>query len=764
MEMLLTIVLNLLLFGPTFETPINTEAALDKGIIFHKEGKILISEKFINLEFLVPFPRYNFTIRQQVETLLNELSKKWITQSEFCNLTHSTTYRNQTAAFNVDWLYTKILNETIEAEIEVLKLCNETEKLLTRVEEDPHTRQKRAAPLAIAAAVAGIGLFGPGIAMSSGGCGGITGIFGSCQRTSQNAENIDRLANSFNSLNDYVMEIGAQTDEKFFLVADELAKVYKVQNEMQENQNRNWKLVEEQFAIIDHNLNALATCMEIQLSQQQLNFNFDTAASLLLTLYVDIKSYRAALYSFRINVINAIPTLLDKRLPISLVPRKSLIKILDSVHDSQKNAPDRLALAIPMTDILSYYDAKLVQEISTVEDGLLLTLAIPLASSQTLFEVYRAIVIPMPQKDSVDALRYVIEGEYLAISEGQMETTVLTKAQYDNCLGSPRYRICHETMETHLGFSSCLATLKFHHTISALKVCDTEKVVLPNPERAQNLGYGIWLLTSASSDYTLSEIGMDENGRHINVPHKGYNICLITLKCGHTMFSDNIKIRADLQSCQYLPATRINVKLTDPLAHLIDSVPNIHELPKYDSPTEANLDLLKKVKTEFIYSNRKLSTESLDAIAKPITTEMKTFKPALIDELESYVPIKLSFSLTIIVFIGNLALHIFFMFLYHKVAFVRRMVPNFMKLNGTNVPLNPVVSVPKHLKADVVTTLAKQLKQPPTVISPGELGTLKRQRRNSMPATSTISLNTIDRFNTDDELDHQAQSREESML
>ena len=157
-------------------------------------------------------------------------------------------------------------------------------------------------PLAITAAVAGIGLFVPGIAMSSGGCGGITGIFGSCQRTSQNAENIDRLANSFDSLNDYVMEIGAQTDEKFFLVADELAKVYKVQNDLQENQNRNWKLVEEHFAIVDHNLNAVATCMEIQATQQQLNFNFDTAASLLLTLYTDNKSYRAALYSFRINV------------------------------------------------------------------------------------------------------------------------------------------------------------------------------------------------------------------------------------------------------------------------------------------------------------------------------------------------------------------------------------------------------------------------------------------------------------------------------
>ena len=235
----------------------------------------------------------------------------------------------------------------------------------------------------------------------------------------------------------------------------------------------------------------------------------------------------------------------------------------------------------------------------------------------------------------------------------------------------------------------------FHHSIAALNDCDTEKIVLPNRKRAQNLGYGIWLLTSASSDFILCEIGTDETGRQLNIPHKSCNICLITLKCGHAMFSDPIKIRVDLQSCQYLPAKIINVNLPDPLAHLIESAPNINELPIYETSTDANLDLLKKVNTEFIYSNRKLSTESLDEIAKPITTEMKSFKPALIDKLESYVPIKLSLSLSIIVFIGNLALHILFMYLYHKVAFVRRMVPNFLKLSGTNVPLNPVVSVAK---------------------------------------------------------------------
>ena len=124
------------------------------------------------------------------------------------------------------------------------------------------------------------------------------------------------------SQNDYVKEISAQSDEKLFRVADEVAKIYKVQNEKQENKNRNWKLVEEQIALVDHNFNGIATCMEKQ-AKQQLNFNFDTAASLLLTLYANIKSYRAVLYSFRINVINAIQTLFDKRLPIFLVPRNT---------------------------------------------------------------------------------------------------------------------------------------------------------------------------------------------------------------------------------------------------------------------------------------------------------------------------------------------------------------------------------------------------------------------------------------------------------
>ena len=92
------------------------------------------------------------------------------------------------------------------------------------------------------------------------------------------------------------------------------------------------------------------------------------------------------------------------------------------------------------------------------------------------------------------------------------------------------------------------------------------------------------------------------------------------------------------------------------------------------------------------------------------------------------------------------------------------MVPNFFKLNWTNVPLNSVVSVPKHLKSGVVVNLTKQLKKPPTVISTEDMGTLKRQHRHSMPAPSAMSFSTIERFDTEDKQDHRALAWEESVL
>ena len=286
------------------------------------------------------------------------------------------------------------------------------------------------------------------------------GIFGSCQDQAQeNAKNIETLEQYSMALTDYVSEIETSSNEKFFAISNELSEIRAIQQQTIKNQNRNWKIPGEQFDAIQGNFHILRDCTQTLFSNQQINFNFDTAASLLNAIYADITSYKAALYAFKTNVLNSIPTLLDQRLPMSLVPRESLLLVIDAVYKSQKEENHRLTLAIPPSDIHSYYDAKLLRDVTTIEEGLLLNLAIPYASSQTAFQIYRAHVIPMPQGDPTEAIKWVTEGSYLAISEDSMETTVLTEDQYANCLGSSTYRICHQTMETHLGQLSCLATL-----------------------------------------------------------------------------------------------------------------------------------------------------------------------------------------------------------------------------------------------------------------------------------------------------------------
>ena len=108
----------------------------------------------------------------------------------------------------------------------------------------------------------------------------------------------------------------------------------------------------------------------------------------------------------------------------------------------------------------------------------------------------------MPQTDPTEAIRWVLEGPYLAASEDSMETTVLTE-KYSKCLRISIYRICHPTMEIYLGQSFYLATFCLHSEITALAVRETENILLPTPEIETNLGYGIWLITAASSVFTL---------------------------------------------------------------------------------------------------------------------------------------------------------------------------------------------------------------------------------------------------------------------
>ena len=175
---------------------------------------------------------------------------------------------------------------------------------------------------------------------------------------------------------------------------------------------------------------------------------------------------------------------------MSLVPRDSLLKILEEVSKMQSHARDRLSLAIPMDKILSYNESQLLTDVVTIKEGLLMKIAIPLASRQTSFTVFHAIPVPMPQYKKDKAIMWKTEAPYLAISEDNMETAMLAKYNLKHCLGSSRYQICHKMIATETGHGSCLATLFFKGNLDTLKVCDTQQIQLPSTEKAENLAFG----------------------------------------------------------------------------------------------------------------------------------------------------------------------------------------------------------------------------------------------------------------------------------
>ena len=133
-------------------------------------------------------------------------------------------------------------------------------------------------------------------------------------------------------------------------------------------------------------------------------------------IHASVKSYRSALFTFRMNILNAIPVLLKGHLPMSLIPMESLPAIMDSVSLRHSKAEDLLTLAIPASDLLSYYHSRWLADAIAVSEGLLLTLDIPLASLQTVFTLFEALLIPMPFPDDPQtALTWNIEAPYLAL-------------------------------------------------------------------------------------------------------------------------------------------------------------------------------------------------------------------------------------------------------------------------------------------------------------------------------------------------------------
>ena len=231
----------------------------------------------------------------------------------------------------------------------------------------------------------------------------------------------------------------------------------------------------------------------------------------------------------------------------------------------------------------------------------------------------------------------------------------------------------------------------FFSHIDALAVCETTDITLPSIEQATNLGSGIWLITSANADFTFREsssLATSSSSRSF----AGCHIGIITLACGMQIQTGHIIIRSDLTSCSTMPAIKLRLSLPDPLESLIMQVSPLDDLPSYTSKAEAGVTLLKAVRKKLISSPSVRQVNQLAEIARLFAEDMKLLKPSLARKFNQYLPFKVSFTLTVIVFIVSTVLHIVFLYIYHRFNLRDRIFPKSSTKKNT---IRPVLQVRK---------------------------------------------------------------------
>ena len=171
-------------------------------------------------------------MKPDIEQMTQQLSLMWETLSLLCLLNFFSQFATNTSGFNVHWMLHQIGIESSAAQLDLALIRNETAMFLKPPQSTKSTRQRCGAGAGVGlTALAAVGLFGGGLAVGGSDSCGIRGIFGNCQHQSKaNAENIRRQAEFQNSLTDYVNEFITYTDEKFFLVENELAALNAIQS------------------------------------------------------------------------------------------------------------------------------------------------------------------------------------------------------------------------------------------------------------------------------------------------------------------------------------------------------------------------------------------------------------------------------------------------------------------------------------------------------------------------------------------------------
>ena len=229
--------------------------------------------------------------------------------------------------------------------------------------------------------------------------------------------------------------------------------------------------------------------------------------------------------------------------------------------------------------------------------------------------------------------------------------------------------------------------------MDANEFCDTEAVTLLLREKATNLHYGIWLITTTSPNFKFVESYMNATTKVGSTMVDGSHICFVSLSCGKPLIDSNVRIRSDLSTFMKVPPLKVKVTLPEPMARLFSLIPIVNQLPHYNIRVEANLQLLNSLNLQ-LYSPPDHSYHSdLNYMAQPIAQKLTPLKLSPEKQFKNSLSWKIHFAVDLVVFLVSTTLHLSVSYPLHRYKKLQSFLPFSHKLDKRKVPLKPIMMV-----------------------------------------------------------------------
>ncbi len=541
------------------------------------------------------------------------------------------------------------------------------------------SRDKRAAPLFLAAAGAGLILGNP---IKNAACKALS-IFDMCEDQSKLKNTVNGILKGQKQLEANLKRMADVANEKFFLLGTEIEQTQKSVEAVKNVMNENFQRTQNNILQIANAVKDINECQTRAADLHQFENELGNYATYLSAVFAHYKAFRASFYAYQTSLYSAIASLSSGFITPNILTPDQIRQVVDELTDEEVRRGTKLTPAIQVGYEATYYEVQVVLEVNVLDQGLSVLLGIPMNSKSSTFNVYKAMPLYQPNEDDAPASVFQFQYDFLAIATDNSRYAELSGATIQQCSGNNRIRLCRKGFSTTTDETLlCLTSLFYNYEVPAFRNCKVDTALLPDAPQAYYLADGIYHVISRNPTIQMKN---DSHTHGVSINTLDCNACLIRPDCGSTITLNHgdLVLFPDMDICETRPDPFVaSVKLTPALDNVFQALPAPSTTFNMYSYGAARESILHGVQRELAASPniKQIDIQQLRDITRPIALHHSTISPAMASALSSYMPFRTAslfacISLCISITTGLVSFTLFRrqwkQFLTHPMKFIR---------------------------------------------------------------------------------------------